>query len=116
MQIDLSFSQAAIVMPREYSALKFIVVGAGGTGSYAAPAIARLIFAKYLTDERVMHYWDGEGELVKGFAPVLAVPQAWDVYLLYDQNAEWNDTPPKPGFWQEQLGMIRRNTIGWRQT
>lgn len=44
MQIDLSFSQAAIVMPREYSALKFILVGAGGTGSYAAPAIARLIF------------------------------------------------------------------------
>jgi len=44
MQIDLSFSQAAVVMPREYSALKFILVGAGGTGSYAAPAIARLIF------------------------------------------------------------------------
>lgn len=44
MQIDLSFSQAAIVLPREYSALKFILVGAGGTGSFAAPAIARLVF------------------------------------------------------------------------
>ena len=44
MQIDLSFSQAAIVLPREYSALKFILIGAGGTGSFAAPAIARLVF------------------------------------------------------------------------
>jgi PRTRC genetic system ThiF family protein len=44
MQIDLSFYQAAIVLPREYSALKFILVGAGGTGSFAAPAIARLLY------------------------------------------------------------------------
>lgn len=44
MNIDLSFSQAAIVMPREYSSLRFIVVGAGGTGSFLIPAVARLIF------------------------------------------------------------------------
>jgi PRTRC genetic system ThiF family protein len=44
MKIDLSFSQAAVVMPREYSGLRFIVVGAGGTGSFVIPAIARLIF------------------------------------------------------------------------
>ncbi len=44
MQIDLSFSQAAVVMPVEYSTLRFIVVGAGGTGSFAVPAIARLIY------------------------------------------------------------------------
>ena len=44
MQIDLSFSQAAIVLPREYSVLKFILVGAGGTGSFAASAIARIVF------------------------------------------------------------------------
>ncbi|MEP6849068.1 MAG: ThiF family adenylyltransferase [Acidobacteriota bacterium] len=43
-QIDLSFSQAAVVMPREYSSLRFIVVGAGGTGSFVVPAIARLMF------------------------------------------------------------------------
>lgn len=30
---------------------------------------------------------------------------AWDVYLLYDQGGEWTDTPPKPIFWQEQLGI-----------
>lgn len=44
MEIDLSFSQAAVVMPVEYNTLRFIVVGAGGTGSFVVPAIARLIY------------------------------------------------------------------------
>jgi PRTRC genetic system ThiF family protein len=44
MDIDLSFSQAAVVMPVEYNSLRFIVVGAGGTGSFVVPALARLIF------------------------------------------------------------------------
>lgn len=44
MDIDLSFSKAAIVMPVEYNSLRFIVVGAGGTGSFVVPALARLIF------------------------------------------------------------------------
>lgn len=44
MEIDFSFSQAAIVMPPEYNSIRFIVVGAGGTGSFVVPAIARLIY------------------------------------------------------------------------
>ena len=44
MEIDLSFSQAAVVMPVEYNTLRFIVVGAGGTGSFVVPAISRLIY------------------------------------------------------------------------
>lgn len=61
---------------------------------------------KSLADPRVTHYWDGEGVLVKGFAPVLGIEdKAWDVYLLYDKDAEWKDTPPKPIYWQEQLGI-----------
>ena len=44
MEIDLCFSQAAVVMPVEYNTLRFIVVGAGGTGSFVVPAIARLIY------------------------------------------------------------------------
>lgn len=44
MEIDLSFSQAAVVMPPEYTSLRFIVVGGGGTGSFVVPAIARLIY------------------------------------------------------------------------
>lgn len=62
---------------------------------------------KYLPDDRVTHYWDGDGELVRSFATVLGLGDApaWDVYLLYDQGPEWTDTPPKPIFWQEQLGI-----------
>ena len=44
MEIDLSFSRAAVVMPVEYNSVRFIVVGAGGTGSFVVPALARLIF------------------------------------------------------------------------
>lgn len=43
-RIDLSFAQAAVVMPREYNKLRVIQVGAGGTGSFAALAIARLMY------------------------------------------------------------------------
>ncbi len=42
--IDLSFSQAAVVMPKEHNKLRVIQVGAGGTGSFAALAIARLMY------------------------------------------------------------------------
>ena len=52
-----------------------------------------------------MHYWNADASLTKTFAPVLGVPKAWDVYLLYDKDAEWTDKPPKPIYWQEQLGI-----------
>lgn len=42
--IDLSFAQAAVVMPKEHNKLRIIQVGAGGTGSFAALAIARLMY------------------------------------------------------------------------
>jgi len=42
--IDLSFAQAAVVMPKEHTKLRIIQVGAGGTGSFAALAVARLIY------------------------------------------------------------------------
>ena len=63
---------------------------------------------KYLPDTRVSHFWDSDGVLVRDFAPVLGLEpddKAWDVYLLYDKSAEWGDTPPKPSFWQEQIGF-----------
>jgi hypothetical protein len=62
---------------------------------------------KNLIDPRTMHFWDADAVLAKSFAPVLGLndERAWDVYLLYDQNVEWKDTPPKPEFWQEQLGI-----------
>lgn len=43
-EIDLSFAQAAVVMPKEHNRLQVIQVGAGGTGSFAALAIARFMY------------------------------------------------------------------------
>lgn len=43
-EIDLSFAQAAVVMPKEHTKLRIIQIGAGGTGSFAALAIARLMY------------------------------------------------------------------------
>ena len=31
--------------------------------------------------------------------------------MLYDGNAEWTDAPPKPIFWQEQLGISDETTL-----
>lgn len=42
--MDLSFAKAAVVMPREYTNLRIVQVGAGGTGSFAALAVARLMY------------------------------------------------------------------------
>ncbi len=44
MNLDLSFASAAPVLPREFNKLKIFIIGGGGTGSFAAMAIARLAF------------------------------------------------------------------------
>lgn len=66
---------------------------------------------KSLPDSRVSHYWDGENVFAKTFAPVLEIDKAWDVYLLYDKDAVWGDTPPKPIYWQEQLGISEETKL-----
>ena len=43
-RIDLSFANAGVVMPKEHNKLRIIQVGAGGTGSFAALAIARFLY------------------------------------------------------------------------
>src|SRR5262245_10245062 len=44
MNLDLSFSRAAIVLPKEFNKLRVFLIGAGGTGSFAAMNLARLLF------------------------------------------------------------------------
>ncbi len=61
---------------------------------------------KRLTDGRVRHYWDREGSLVREYARVLQIDgPAWDVYLLFDRDAEWKDHAPAPIYWMDQLGL-----------
>ena len=42
MTIDTSFARAALILPKEFNKLSFYIVGAGGTGSFAALNVARL--------------------------------------------------------------------------
>ncbi len=44
MSLDLSFARAAFVLPKEFNKVKIFVIGAGGTGSFAALNLARLAF------------------------------------------------------------------------
>lgn len=44
MKLDLSFANAARVLPKEFSKLKIYLIGAGGTGSFAAMNLARAAF------------------------------------------------------------------------
>jgi len=58
-----------------------------------------------VVDERARHYWDGSQALGEAFAPVLGLRSrmAWDVYLLFDKDADWKETPPAPAAWLHQL-------------
>ncbi len=44
MNLDLSFAHAARILPKEFSKLKIYLIGAGGTGSFAAMNLARAAF------------------------------------------------------------------------
>lgn len=60
-----------------------------------------------LPDERVSHYWDGDGELIKAYSRVLQLGDqpAWDVYFVYDRKAEWVGEPPTPAYWMHQINL-----------
>jgi hypothetical protein len=63
--------------------------------------------SKEFTDQRLSHYWDGDGLTGKAWDGVLKTGQlAWDVYLLYAPSASWEQTPPAPTFWMHQLREI----------
>lgn len=44
MNVDLSFLNAKLVLPVDYKSVEFWLVGAGGTGSFMAMNLARLVF------------------------------------------------------------------------
>ncbi|HRH42965.1 MAG TPA: ThiF family adenylyltransferase [Pyrinomonadaceae bacterium] len=44
MNLDLSFAKSARILPKEFSKLKIYLIGAGGTGSFAAMNLACLLF------------------------------------------------------------------------
>jgi len=90
MEIDLSFSQAAVVMPVEYNTLRFIVVGAGGTGSFAVPAIARLT-------HELKHQHNKHVEL-----------------LIIDPDVVENGNIPRSNFCFAEVGRYKAQTLAER--
>lgn len=91
-QIDLSFSQAAIVLPREYSSLRFIVVGAGGTGSFAIPALARLIYELKLQQNKPIEF------------------------LIVDPDVVESGNIPRSNFCAAEVGRFKAQTLAERIT
>ena len=57
-----------------------------------------------IPDERATHYFDGSQAVGDALAPVLGtkMDMAWDVYLVYDANAEWDAQPSPPVGWLHQ--------------
>lgn len=71
-----------------------------------------------LPDPRVSHYWDGDGVLVRGYAPVLQLDEgqpAWDVYFVFNRDAEWRDGVPVPDYWMHQLGLAPERMFNGRK-
>lgn len=68
----------------------------------------------YLLDPRVRHYWDEQGELKWRYAALLDLPEeqpAWDIYMVFQQGAIWQENPPKPDFWMHQLDVGTAPTL-----
>ncbi len=64
---------------------------------------------KRLPDSRVVFFWDGKGELAQSYSPVLKLKTgqpAWDVYMVFDREAEWKAELPAPNYWMHQLGGV----------
>ena len=62
-----------------------------------------------MSGPRITHYWDGVGHTGLDFKSTLDIDMyAWDVWLIYRTDATWepSSAPPKPLFWQHQLGGL----------
>jgi hypothetical protein len=58
-------------------------------------------------DKRVSYFLDSESEKGKQWQPILKTPSmAWDVYMLYGPDKQWESQPPEPTFWMHQLGQV----------
>ncbi len=67
-------------------------------------------------DERASHFWDADKSLGFALGKTVTLPRerelAWDVYFVFNVQAEWGDNPPKPEDWMHQLGTDKRKLDG----
>jgi hypothetical protein len=61
-------------------------------------------------DKRVSYFLDPTSETGKQWERVLKTERfiAWDVYLLYGADANWENEPPQPAYWMHQLGGVTK--------
>lgn len=61
---------------------------------------------KRFSDPRVRQYWDAEAKLSHAYSPILKTDEVvWDVYMLFDRDAEWKDKPPAPVYIMDKIGL-----------
>ena len=62
---------------------------------------------RLMSDPRVAHFWDPEATVGSAFSRVLGTSEpAWDVWMLFDRDARWDERPPEPAWWEHQLGYL----------
>ena len=79
-----------------------------------ADSYASSISAQFkILDPRAVHYWDGDRNLGTAYGRVVSLPRgrkfAWDIYFVYDRDAQWGAAPPQPTDWAHQLGSDHRH-------
>ncbi len=79
-------------MPREYSSLRFIIVGAGGTGSFTIPAIARLIYELRQQQNKPVEF------------------------LIVDPDVVESSNIPRSNFCAAEVGRFKAQTLAERIT
>lgn len=89
--IDTSFARAARVLPKQHVSVKFYLVGAGGTGSFAAHAVARLGFELNLRGK--------PSELV-----------------IVDPDRVEKHNIPRSNFYAAEIGRFKAQTLAERLT
>ena len=89
MIIDTSFARAAVVLPRAAERIKIYLVGAGGTGSYTAHHLARLVFELKETGKTV------------------------DLIII-DPDCVERGNIPRSNFCQAEIGRFKAQTLAER--
>ncbi len=57
----------------------------------------------YLSDRRVMHFWDLWRFGTRTYTEQLKLPvtEAWDMLAFYEPRLQWEDELPNPTFWMQ---------------
>ena len=60
-----------------------------------------------MTGTDIKHYWDPVGQSGVNLQAALGIDAyAWDVWLIFDENAKWGESAPTPVHWEHQLGGL----------